>query len=78
LTADPASLATPPSTFLCRDDTAAKRTVTSLLADLGWPPECVIDIGPLANARWPESLVLMVRPLVAALGPVPFALAIAR
>jgi hypothetical protein len=35
-------------------------------------------IGPLANAWWPESFVLMVRPLVAALGPAPFAPAIAR
>ncbi len=78
LMAAPASLAAPPSTFLCGDDPAAKRTVSALLADLGWRPEQIIDLGGVANAWWPESFVLVVRPLIAALGPVPFALAIAR
>jgi predicted dinucleotide-binding enzyme len=78
LMADPASLAAGPSTFLCGDDTEAKKAVAGLLADLGWAPEWVVDLGDLANAWWPESFVLMVRPLVATLGPVPFALAIAR
>ncbi|WP_432824836.1 hypothetical protein [Dactylosporangium sp. CA-092794] len=70
--------AVPPSTFLCGDDPGAKRTVTGLLAGLGWAPEWIVGLGGVANAWWPESFVLMVRPLVAALGPVPFALAVAR
>jgi predicted dinucleotide-binding enzyme len=78
LMADPVSLAIPPTTFLCGDDTDAKKTVAGLLGDLGWPPQRIIDLGGVANAWWPESFVLMVRPLVTALGPVPFALAIAH
>ncbi|MER7003166.1 NAD(P)-binding domain-containing protein [Dactylosporangium sp. NPDC000555] len=78
LMADPASLAVPPSTFLCGDDADAKKTVAGLLTDLGWAPQRIIDLGGVANAWWPESFVLMVRPLIAALGPVPLALAIAH
>ncbi|MEV8515141.1 NAD(P)-binding domain-containing protein [Dactylosporangium sp. NPDC051484] len=74
----PASLAVPPSTFLCGDDTDAKIAVAGLLTDLGWAPQRIIDLGGVANAWWPESFVLMVRPLIAALGPIPFALAIAH
>ncbi|MFI7519936.1 NADPH-dependent F420 reductase [Micromonospora globbae] len=74
----PTSLPVPPSTFLCGDDPDAKKIVAGLLADLGWPPHRIIDLGGVANAWWPESFLLMVRPLVAALGPVPFALAIAH
>jgi hypothetical protein len=78
LMAAPASLGAPPSTFLCGDDPAAKGVVAALLADLGWRPEWIVDLGGVANAWWPESFALMVRPLVAALGPVPFALSVAR
>ncbi|MEJ3744597.1 NAD(P)-binding domain-containing protein [Actinomycetes bacterium KLBMP 9797] len=78
LMAAPASLEVPPSTFLCGDDPEAKKIVAGLLADLGWAPSSVLDLGGVANAWWPESFVLMVRPLVAALGPVPFALALAH
>ena len=78
LMADPASLAVPPSTFLCGDDADAKKTVAGLLTDLRWPPQRIIDLGGVANAWWPESFVLMVRPLITALGPVPFALTIAH
>jgi 8-hydroxy-5-deazaflavin:NADPH oxidoreductase len=78
LMADPASLAVPPSTFLCGDDADAKKVVVGLLTDLGWPPRRILDLGGVENAWWPESFVLMVRPVAAALGPVPFALAIAH
>ncbi|MEU6074296.1 NAD(P)-binding domain-containing protein [Micromonospora sp. NPDC047074] len=78
LMADPTGVTPPPSTFLCGDDPDAKRVVTDLLTGLGWPPAGIVDLGGVANAWWPESFVLMVRPLVAALGPVPFALTIAR
>ncbi|MFF5233170.1 NADPH-dependent F420 reductase [Dactylosporangium sp. NPDC000521] len=78
LMADPVSLAVPPSTFLCGDDADAKKAVAGLLADLGWSPQRVIDLGGVETAWWPESFVLMVRPLITALGPIPFALAIAR
>ena len=76
--AAPGALATPPSAFLSGDDAAARRLVAALLADLGWRPEWVIDLGGLAAARVTEAFVLLVRPLVQALGPVPFGLAVAR
>lgn len=76
--AAPGALATPPSAFLSGDDAAARRLVAALLADLGWRPEWVIDLGGLATARVTEAFVLLVRPLVQALGPVPFGLAVAR
>jgi predicted dinucleotide-binding enzyme len=76
--ADPGSLSTPPTAFLSGDDAAAKQSVTALLADLGWPTGWLIDLGDVASARWPETFVRAVRHLVGALGPVPFALAIAR
>ncbi|WP_232662402.1 NADPH-dependent F420 reductase [Pseudonocardia sp. TRM90224] len=75
----PSMMVDPPaaaSTFLCGDDGSAKAEVTTWLADLGWSPRQVIDLGGVATAWWPESFVMMVRPLVAALGPVPFALAV--
>ncbi|GAA5179582.1 hypothetical protein GCM10023322_10010 [Rugosimonospora acidiphila] len=78
LMADPVSLAVPPSTFLSGDDADAKKAGAGLLADLGWPPQRIIDLGGVETAWWPESFVLMVRPLIAVLGPVPFALAIAQ
>lgn len=76
--ADPAVPDTPPTAFLSGNDTGAKKTVSGLLADLGWPPEWIIDLGDVATARVPEAFVLMVGGLVRALGPVPFGMAIAR
>jgi 8-hydroxy-5-deazaflavin:NADPH oxidoreductase len=75
---DPAALSTPPSAFLSGDDGAAKQVVAALLADLGWPPGWIIDLGGLPTARVTEAFVLLVGPLVRALGPVPFGLAVAR
>jgi hypothetical protein len=78
LMVNPASLTVPPTTFLCGEDEDAKQAVAGLLADIGWSPRQIIDLGGVEQAWWPESFVLMVRPLVAALGAVPFALAIAH
>ena len=55
---EPASLP-PSSVFVSGDDAAAKATVTALLADLGWPQESVVDLGPIASARGPEHYFLM-------------------
>jgi 8-hydroxy-5-deazaflavin:NADPH oxidoreductase len=74
----PGALATPPSAFLSGDDGEARQIVATLLADLGWPREWIIDLGDLTTARVTEAFVLLVRPLVHALGPVPFGLAVAR
>jgi 8-hydroxy-5-deazaflavin:NADPH oxidoreductase len=74
----PGTLATPPSAFLSGDDDAAKQAVASLLGDLDWATEWIIDLGGLTTARVTEAFVLLVRPLVRALGPIPFGLAVAR
>ena len=60
------------------NDADAKKVVGGLLADLGWPPEWIIDLGEVKTARVPEAFVLMVSSLVRALGPVPFGMAVAR
>jgi predicted dinucleotide-binding enzyme len=53
---EPASLP-PSSVFVSGDDAGA--TVTSLLADFGWPEESVVDLGGIASARGPEHYLLM-------------------
>lgn len=76
--ADPASLSLPPVAFLSGDEGEAKKKVTELLSDLGWPAEWIIDLGAVTTARVPEEFILLVRPLIHALGPVPFGMAIGR
>ena len=76
--ADPAKLTVALSAFVSGNDAGAKKVVSSLLADLSWPPEWIIDLGEVKTARVPEAFVLMVSGVVRALGPVPFGMAIAR
>ncbi|OKI32144.1 hypothetical protein A6A29_21595 [Streptomyces sp. TSRI0281] len=76
--ADPAELAIAPSAFVSGNGADAKKVVGSLLAELGWPPEWITDLGDVRTARVPEAFVLMVSGLVRALGPVPFGMTIAR
>jgi 8-hydroxy-5-deazaflavin:NADPH oxidoreductase len=59
----------PPSTvFLSGDDAGAKATVTSLLADLGWRGDSIVDLGGIASARGPEHFVLLFAALMRSLG----------
>ncbi len=44
-----------PDMFIAGDSDEAKQTVTSLLAEFGWP---VIDMGGIESARWLEALSL--------------------
>ena len=46
----------PPDMFICGNDAPAKRTVTSLLKELGWP---AIDIGGIEGARVLEPLCIL-------------------
>lgn len=78
LMADPGAIAAAPTAFLSGDDADAKAAVLALLTDLGWPDDQVVDLGGIATARVPEAFILLVGPLVGALGPVPFALSVAR
>ena len=58
----------PSSVFLSGDDAGAKATVTTLLTDLGWPGESVVDLGGIASARGPEHYFLMFAALMQSLG----------
>ncbi|WP_406273941.1 NAD(P)-binding domain-containing protein [Streptomyces sp. NBC_00191] len=75
---DPGSLSTPPTAFLSGDDEDAKAAVGRLLADLGWRPEWIEDLGDITTARATEALVLLVPHLFRRHGPRPFALSVAR
>jgi 8-hydroxy-5-deazaflavin:NADPH oxidoreductase len=46
----------PPDMFICGNDAAAKRTVTSLLTELGWP---AFDLGGIEGARLLEPLCIL-------------------
>jgi 8-hydroxy-5-deazaflavin:NADPH oxidoreductase len=54
------------STFLCADDTGAKRIVGQLVAEIGAEP---IDAGPLASSRLVEPAMMLVVRLAYAAGP---------
>ena len=51
---NPNALSAPTTVFVSGDDADAKATVSSLLADLGWPASGVIDLGGIETARAPE------------------------
>ncbi|MFI9804098.1 NADPH-dependent F420 reductase [Streptomyces sp. NPDC052301] len=40
--------------FVCGDDAAAKERVTTLLGELGWPADRVLDLGGIRSARTVE------------------------
>ncbi|MFE5191611.1 NADPH-dependent F420 reductase [Streptomyces sp. NPDC056628] len=56
----PETLATPPTAYLSGNDEHAKKTVTGLLADLGWQPEQIEDLGDITTARATEAMILAV------------------
>jgi predicted dinucleotide-binding enzyme len=72
--AAPGSLSHPPTAFLSGDDADAKATVSGLLADLGWAPDNILDLGGVASARGPEAVMLLVPDIMRARGFAPFAI----
>lgn len=46
----------PPDMVICGNDAAAKKTVTDLLASIGWP---AIDIGGIEGSRYLEPLAMV-------------------
>ena len=52
---DPTLTGGDPDMFIAGDDPAAKQTVTTLLAEFGWP---VVDLGGIQSSRWLEALSL--------------------
>jgi 8-hydroxy-5-deazaflavin:NADPH oxidoreductase len=51
---DPARVPGEHAVFLSGDDDSAKREVTDLLGDFGWPEERIIDLGGISTARGTE------------------------
>lgn len=55
----PESLEGPSTLFLSGEDAEAKRVVSGLLADLGWPAESLLDLGGIVTARGQEHFALL-------------------
>ncbi|MGW4636868.1 NADPH-dependent F420 reductase, partial [Nocardia sp. NPDC004415] len=75
---NPGLLAEAPEVFLSGDDLRAKQIVGGLLADLGWRPEWITDLGGIHTARATEAAILFVPPVIRSGGFAPFAITIAR
>jgi predicted dinucleotide-binding enzyme len=56
---DPGSLPGDHVVFVCGNDDDAKASVTSLLGEIGWPAERVIDLGDITAARATEHYLLL-------------------
>jgi predicted dinucleotide-binding enzyme len=63
---EPATLAAS-SVFLSGDDAGAKDTVRSLLEDLGWSADDIVDLGGIASARGAEHYFMMFAALMQSL-----------
>jgi len=72
----PDSLSSAPTVFVSGDDDSAKGEVKSLLADLGWADDQILDLGGIASARGPEAMILLVPHILQARGMKPFALTV--
>ncbi|MDQ6805760.1 MAG: hypothetical protein M3065_12510 [Actinomycetota bacterium] len=56
---NPASIPGDHVAFVCGNDAAAKATTVSLLGELGWPSERVVDCGDITGACATESYLLL-------------------
>ncbi|MFE9636347.1 NADPH-dependent F420 reductase [Streptomyces sp. NPDC006463] len=74
----PETLATPPTVYVSGDDENAKKTVTGLLADLGWQPAWIEDLGGISTARATEAMILVVPHILRRHGFKPFAVSLSR
>jgi predicted dinucleotide-binding enzyme len=66
---DPTSLRGPSTVFVAGNDDEAKAAVRSLLADLGWGADQVLDLGDLTAARGLEMYVALWLRIYASVGP---------
>ncbi|MER5291295.1 NAD(P)-binding domain-containing protein [Streptomyces pharetrae] len=65
---DPDSVQGPSTLFLSGEDAEAKRTVSGLLRDLGWPTDSLLDLGGISTARGQEHYSLLFIGIAQALG----------
>ena len=64
--------------FVAGDDAGAKDEARTLLGELGWPAERVVDIGDLTAARAAEGYVMLWVRLMQAQGTPMFNIELAR
>jgi predicted dinucleotide-binding enzyme len=64
--------------FVCGNDDGAKGQVTSLLGELGWPAERVLDLGDITAARGTEHYLMLWLRLWRAVGGPQFNIALHR
>jgi predicted dinucleotide-binding enzyme len=64
--------------FVCGDDAAAKKQVTALLGDFGWPADSVLDLGGIEAARGMEMYLPLWLRLMGAVGSPAFNIAVVR
>ena len=76
--ADSQALSAPTIVFLSGDDSAAKATVSELLADLGWSPGSQIDLGDITTARATEHFILLSIALTGAIGSTSYNLSLTQ
>jgi predicted dinucleotide-binding enzyme len=58
--------------FVCGEDEGAKKTVSGLLAEFGWPPEAIVDLGGIEAARGTEMYLPLWLRLMGSLGSADF------
>jgi predicted dinucleotide-binding enzyme len=76
--ARPQLLGAPHDLFVAGDDEAAKAVVRGLLAELGWEPERVHDLGGIEAARGSEMYLALWLRLMASLGTAEFNVRVIR
>jgi predicted dinucleotide-binding enzyme len=64
--------------FLAGDDAAAKKTVTGILREFGWPDEAILDLGGIRSARGTEGYMQLYFLLVGTLGTFDVNIAVVR
>ncbi|MFB8003501.1 NADPH-dependent F420 reductase [Nocardia sp. NPDC056000] len=74
----PTSLTQTPTAFLSGQDPEAKQIVRDVLADLGWHPDWITDLGGIETARATEASILFVPHVIRSTGFAPFAISLAR
>jgi 8-hydroxy-5-deazaflavin:NADPH oxidoreductase len=75
---DPARIPGRHNIFLAGDDAGAKKAVTGLLREFGWPEEAVIDLGDIRAARGTEMYMQLYFTLAGAIGTFDFNIAVVR
>ncbi|MBU2661928.1 NAD(P)-binding domain-containing protein [Actinoplanes bogorensis] len=75
---DPARIPGPHSVFVAGEDAAAKKTVSELLGEFGWPQDAIIDLGGITTARGTEMYSRLYFDLVGAFGDFNFTINVVR